>query len=86
MKLKKNFDKQKLYADKKKKDIKFHVGEKILIKTNVKKTTFSGYYDRHMTHEGTHTVVKIINLVTYLVEVIKNRKKYIEQKFIHQIK
>lgn len=78
--LKKAFDKQKFYADKGKNNIEFYVGEKVLIKTNVKKDKFSDRY------EGPYTITKKINPVTYLVEIIKNRKKYIEKKHIHQIK
>lgn len=53
---------------------------KVLIKTNIKKDKFSHRY------EGPYSIIKKINPVTYLVEIIKNRKKYIEKKHIHQIK
>lgn len=78
--LKKAFDKQTFYADKGKNEIEFYVGEKVLIKANVRKDKFSDRY------EGPYTITKKINPVTYLVEIIKNRKKCIEKKHIHQIK
>lgn len=45
--LKKAFEKQKLYADKGKQDVKFYSGVKVLMKSNVKKNKVSDRFDGH---------------------------------------
>lgn len=76
--LKKAFEKQKMYADRRKKDIDFYVGKKILIKINVRKDTFS-YRSKS---EGSYTILKKINLFIYFIEIDKNGKKQIDKKHV----
>ena len=78
--LEKAFEKQKYYADMGKGELTFYVGEKVLLKTNMKKDKFSDRY------EGPYTISKKINPVTYLVEINKNGKRVVEKKHMHQIK
>uniref|UniRef100_A0A2S2NH65 Retrotransposable element Tf2 protein type 1 n=1 Tax=Schizaphis graminum TaxID=13262 RepID=A0A2S2NH65_SCHGA len=78
--LQKAFEKQKCYADRGKKDIDFYVGEKVLVKINVRKDKFADRY------EGPYTILKKINPVTYLIEIDKNGKKQAEKKHVQQIK
>lgn len=67
-----------LYRGKREQD--FYVGEKVLVKMNVRQNKFSDRY------EGPHTILKKINPVTYLIEIDKNGKKQSEKKHIQQLK
>jgi hypothetical protein len=57
-----------------KKDIDFYVGEKVLVKINVRKDKFADRY------EGPYTILKKINPVTYLIEIDKKWEKISREK------